>query len=245
MLRNRFSPVVAALLLMAPANLFAGGPPILILPVDGVNSGSAQACVDLLNARLKDKFWKHGDSQTVRIEERKNQSYVAFDMGSDVTLSDVKAALEGSKFSIPQDRLHFFGHVILEIDAGGKSHQSLLSDLDALAQVSIEESKTENGLFRVTVDMPYPDDRGRGHLNTSGWDTFQRNDFASDQSTRSESPVKLQQLPRFSEIRDVIAKHDARLKEVRWSNNYACRPLGGVAEADPATKPVQVGSANR
>jgi hypothetical protein len=246
MSRNLSSSLIAAVLLLAPANLFAGGRPILILPVDGVNSTNAQACVDLLNARLKDKFWEHGnDPQTVRIVERKHQSFVAFDMGGDVTLGDVQAALEGSKFSIPQDRLHFFGHVVLEIDAKGEARQALLSDLDALAHLSVAESKTENGVLRVTIDMPYPADRGRGDLNTAGWDTFQRNDFASDQSTRKESPVTLQKLPRYSEVRDVVEKHDARLKEVRWSADYSCRPLGGVAEPASATKPVQVGSTNQ
>jgi hypothetical protein len=166
-------------------------------------------------------------------------------MDTDVALSHVTAALEGSSYSIPQDRLHLFGHVILEIGAGEASQKGLLKELKSIPQVSIEQSNSENGLFRVTLDMPYPGDRGRGELDTAGWETFQRNDFSSDVSTRSESPVTLEKLPRFGEIRKVIAKHDGKLKDVRWSNQYSCRPLGGVAEVKSTVRPVQVGSTDR
>lgn len=245
MLRMLSSSLVAAVLFVVPASLFAGGPPILILPVDGVDSSSAQACVDLLNSKLKDKLWEHSDRRTVRMEERKKQFYFAFDMGGDVALSDVQAALKGSRYSIPQDRLHFFGHAILEIAADDASQQAMLKELKTLPQLSIEQSKTEKGVFQVTLDMPYPGDRGRGPLNTAGWETFQWNDFSSEQAPRSEPPVPLEKLPRLGEIKNVVAKHDGQLKDVRWSNDYSCRPLGAVAEADSIAKPVQVGTTIR
>ena len=246
MLRMLSSSIFAAVLFMVPQSLFAGGPPVLILPIDGVTSSNAQVCVDLLNAKLADKIWdRGGGSPTARIVERKKQSYLSIDMNTDIALSHITAALKGSEFSIPQDRLHFFGHVIFEIGAGEASQQALLKELKSLPQVSIEQSSSVNGLFQVTLDMPYPGDRGRGELNTAGWETFQRNDFASDQSKRSEPPVALDKLPRFDEIRKVVAKHDAKVKDVRWSNEYSCRPLGGVAEVSSTAKPVQVGSTNR
>jgi len=234
MLRSVSLAVVAAAFLVLPARLMAGGPPFLCLPVDGVTSRNVQACTELLNSKLEKRIWSHpGRSQGVKLMERTSQWYLAFYMDSDVRLSDVQAALKASEFSIPQDRLHLFGHVILEIDARPAARQALLSGLDALPHVAVEESRTQENLLLATVDMPYPVERERADLESVGWDTFQRNDLSSNQSTKPRTPATSRQLPGYENFRDLVSKYNAVLKDICWSPNYACRPLGGVAEPRP------------
>jgi hypothetical protein len=199
------------------------------LPIDGVTSDNLKACADLLTAKLEGKpvthaGWNHG----IKIREHSNQWYLTFYMGEDVGLREVEAALKGSRFSIPRDRLRLFGHVILEIDAKKTPQKELLAELDALDNVSITESKDKDDLILVTVDMPYPVEDGRREKLSIGWDKFRWNDFASDQSS-SDNSITSRKLPSYGAVRDVVAKHNAKLHDIRWSTNYACRPLGAVA----------------
>ncbi|MGI8978758.1 MAG: hypothetical protein ACR2FY_06000 [Pirellulaceae bacterium] len=234
--------VVIAAFLLSPARLMAGGPPFLCLPVNGVTAENVQACTKLLNSKLETKFWPHsGRPHGVKLTERTKQWYLAFYMGSDVRLSDVQSALEGSEFSIPRDRLHLFGHVILEMDARPESRQALLSGLEALSHVSVAESKTQKNLLLVTVDMPYPAD-GKEDLESVGWDNFQRSDFNSNQSTHPRTPATPKELPGYEKIQDMVSKHHATLKDIRWSTHYACRPLGCVAEPRPSATEAGPGS---
>jgi hypothetical protein len=204
------------------------------LPVDGVNSESVQTCTELLNSRLENKFWPHSSRPYgVRLIQRSNQWYLTFYMDNDVRLSDVQAALEDSAFSIPQDRLRLFGHVLLEIEARPGSRPALLSGLEALPYVSVEESKALEDLLLVTLDMPYPVDRGNSDRESVGWHMFRRNDFNSNPS---RTPATSRQLPGYENIRGVVSKHNASLKDIRWSTHYACRVLGGVAEARTPTR---------
>jgi hypothetical protein len=90
--------------------------PFLCLPVDGVTAENVEACTKLLNSKLEDKLFPHSSKlYGVKLIERANQWYLAFYMDHDVRLSDVQSALESTEFSIPQDRLHLFGHAILDI----------------------------------------------------------------------------------------------------------------------------------
>src|SRR5262245_47739204 len=117
-LTNLAVGIVAALVLVPVAVARAGGPPYLCLPLDGVNAGNVQKCTELLDSKLAGKFFEQGNwPRGVKISERSGQWYLAFYMGSDVRLSDVTSALEGSGASVPLDKLRFFGHVILEIEA--------------------------------------------------------------------------------------------------------------------------------
>jgi hypothetical protein len=234
--------VLAAAFLLLPAGLMAGGPPFVCLPVDGVTSQNVQVCSKLLNSKLEDKLWTRSSlPHGVKLIERTNQWYLAFYMDKDVRLSDVLAALQGSEFSIPQDRLHLFGHAILDIDAPAASRQALLSALKSLPHVSVEESKTQDKLLLVTLDMPYPV-AWKEDLESAGWEKFQRNDFNSNQSTHSRNPATTKELPSYETIGDVVSKHNASLKDIRWSTHYACRPLGGVAESRPAAQ--EAGTSN-
>jgi hypothetical protein len=223
---------VAAVLLLSPARLIAGGPPWLCLPVDGVTPDNVKQCADLLGAKLKDKMSQHpGWDRGVEMRKHDNQYYLAFYMGEDVGLREVEAALAGSRFSVSRDRLRLFGHVILEIDARKATDKELLAALEALNHVSVAKSEHEDDLLVVTVDMPYPVEDNRRERLTAGWEKFHRNDFASDQATKSEPAATSRSLPSYEAMRSIVARHKATLKDVRWSTNYACRPLGGVAVA--------------
>lgn len=223
--------IVAAWALLPAAAAWAGGPPFLCLPVEGVTSANVERCTELLNARLAGKFFEHGNlPRGVKLSERSGQWYLAFYMGSDVRLSDVTSALEGSGASVPLDKLRFFGHVILEIESPAASRPALLADLAALNCVSVAQSKADKDRLLVTVDMPYPVENGRSDLESVGWVSFKRNELTSDPAKRSESPATAEKLPGYRAISDVIQKHNASLKGVRWSTDHACRPLGCVAE---------------
>jgi hypothetical protein len=84
----------------------------------------------------------------------------------------------------------------------------------------------------VTVDMPYPVEDGGPRNKTVGWDKFQRNDLLSDPATKSEAPTTARALPSFGAFRDLVAKHQVKLTDIRWSTNYACRVVGCVAAPD-------------
>jgi hypothetical protein len=227
---RRFSLVaVLAVALFFPAQLFAGGPPWLCLPIDGVTPANSKACAELLTSKLEEKLWPHeGWERSVIIRERAGQPYITLNMGKNLGLREIEQALAGSSFSIPRDKLRLFGHVVLEIDAGKAAAKDLLAAIEKMDQVSVEASKGEGELLLVTVDMPYPEEKGGRDRETVEWEKFQRNDFASNHSARSETPIAARNLPSYDTFRDVIAKHKASLKSVHWDSTYACRPLGGV-----------------
>jgi hypothetical protein len=233
---RRFYHIIAVAVFLLPARLMAGGPPFLCLPLDGVTTENVPSCTELLNSKLEKKLIQpESDSRYgVKLLKRADQWHLAFYMNDDVRLSDVVDAVSESPFSIPQDRLRLFGHVILEIDAPPESRSALLAGLDALPHVAVEESKTLENLFVVTVDMAYPKDC-RPDLESIEGRTFQRNDFSSNYATKPRLPITLQELPTYETIRGVVSKHNARLKDMRWNPNYACRPLGGLAERPART----------
>jgi hypothetical protein len=222
----KFACSAAVLLLLLPDRLIAGGPPWLCLPVDGVTEGNVKACADLLTTKLESQLWP--EDREIQIRQRSNQWYLTFYMKTHVALSDVEAALQGSGFSVPRNRLRLFGHAILEIDARTPPPKELLADLEALRFVSVGETEDKEDRLLVLVDMPYPEDGDRDR-DSVAWDAFRRNDFASDPATRSEPPATSQTLPGYDAFRDVVAKHKGSLKDIRWSGALGCRPLGCVA----------------
>jgi hypothetical protein len=233
MLKNASHIVISALLLLVPSQLIAGGPPWLYLPIDGVTLDNERACIELLTAKLGGKTWPHAGSRSreIQIHQFKTQSYLTFYMGKDVGLAEVESALKGSRFSVPRDKLRLFGHAILEIDTRTAPSKEMLADLEALNFVSVAKSEEKNGHFEVTIDMPYPMIGARPQPESIGWETFTRNDFASDQSTKSEPPASPRQLPAYSDFHKIVSKHKGKLKDIRWDTYYACRPLGAAASS--------------
>jgi hypothetical protein len=236
MLRQPFFLAVLSASVLVPSSLLAGGPPWLCLPIDGVTQDNAAACAKLLAEKLHSKLNPHvREPRGIEMRKVAEQWYLALAMGDDVRLSDFEAALQGTGFSVPHRRLRLFGHVILEIEAP-KPGQKLLTDLEALDRVSVAGSESAKDALLVTIDMPYPLGSRRGEEDAPALDRFERNDFASDPATRSESPAAAGDLPSYSALGDVVAKHGASLKDIRFSTSYACRTLGGVAIPDAERK---------
>jgi hypothetical protein len=231
LIKSTFPAVVAAVCLLFPTLTHAGGPPRLIIPIDGVTPESVKECADLFSAKLTDKLWRF--DRSVELQRHSEQWYLTFSMGDDVDLGGVVEALQGSPFSIPREELRFFGPVCLKLDADAAVRKDLLSDLEELKYVSVASSEDQKDCLEVTLDMPYPYVKNGRVRESVGWDEFRRNDFSFDQSTRSEPPATAGMLPSFKDIHDVLAKHNATLTEIHWSQNYACRQLGCV------TAPVQ------
>src|SRR5262249_24449616 len=151
-----------------------------------------------------------------------SQQYVVFHMAKDVSLSDVEAALKGSGFTVPRDKLRLFGHVILEVDAHAAPHDKLAADLGTIKGAVVDKSELKDGLLNVTLEMPYPSSRGNsGQTRKVGWASFDRQDFGPE-SMKSESAVTAQGLPTYSAVQKALAKDDATLKDVRWSTVYSC-----------------------
>jgi len=234
MFRNPSRLAAIVVLVLSPARLFAGGPAWLCLPVDGVTSDNAKACAALVSVKLADKLFPPTEQfRGINVLEHQDQWYLTFYMGKDVRLREVDAALKGSNFSVPRDKLRLFGHTILEIDARTAPTKKLLANLVALNHVSLAKSDNDENLLLVTIDIPYPVDKaGRPSPESVGWDKFERTERSSEPSTKSESPATPESLPSYNVVCDIVAKYDAALKDIRWSTTYSCRPLGGVAAPD-------------
>jgi hypothetical protein len=237
MYRKLLLSAIATQLLFWPTRLNAGGPPWLCVPIGGVTPDNAAACTDLIEAKLAKKLWPQTERfGGVAIHHGSDQQYLTFYMKEDVQLGEIEAALKGSDYSIPRDRLRLFGHVVLEIDARKSPSKELAAALKSLEQVAIAEWEDGNGFLRVTVEMPYPVADGRPTQDTSRWTRFARFDYTSAESSKSATPVAPSALPSYNAFRDVLAKHHATLKDIRWSTAYACRALGcvSVTKADGA-----------
>jgi hypothetical protein len=221
---------MVAALGIAAGQVRAGGPPMLCLPIDGVTAENVDECTKLLAAGLENKLFPGSDDfRPIEVREFGRQWYVTFFFIADVALSDMEAALKGSSYSIPRDRLHFFGHVVLEIDAGATLPKDLLASLDALEYISVGESDTKENRMQLTVDMPYPKQDLRRVPHAVNDDKFQWNNLSSDLSAKSQASATAEQLPNYSVFKAILAKHEAKLHDIRWTTANACRVVGGVA----------------
>jgi hypothetical protein len=233
------SAVAAACLLIA-AQAMAGGPPRLCIPIDGVTPGNAELCAKRLDTALGTRVWRYAGRPELQVRQSGEQWYAVFHLDQDVALSEIEAALKGSEFSVPRDRLRLFGHVTLVIE-GRQLPEGLTTDLTALEHVRFGASKQEQRSVLATVDMPYPvmdAERDRASL---AWEQFQWTDYSSNWAPghNAGAPATRATLPGIDDLRQVIVRHDAKLKDVRWSALWGCRPLGGVvvpnSEAERST----------
>jgi hypothetical protein len=234
--------VVAAACLVISAPALAGGPPLLCIPIDGVTPGNAELCTRRLDAALGGKIWRHGGRTELKMQQSAGQWHAVFHLEEDVALSDIDAALKGSVFSVPRDRLRLFGHVTLVIAPAGASEQ-LASDLTSLKHVRLEESTREEDHILATVDMPYPVTRARTEEDSLAWETFLRTDFSTRAAAGQDSTATRETLPGVNDFQKVLARHDAVVKDLRWNVEWACRPLGGVVVTAPQPEePATVGA---
>jgi hypothetical protein len=218
--------------LMTPGRALAGGPPWLTVPIDGVTGENARACSELLGSKLASNQMARGqDSDGVKAYQRDGQWYMAFYFGEDVRLSEIEAALKGSSFSVPRDRIHMFGHVIVELDAKDSSAKALLADLESLRHTLVIESKSDGARLLATIAMPYPTHGDRNYSDDAGWGKFkgymEEGDVIGTRGDDDEATAA--ELPSLQTFDKVAAKHKATVKDVRWSVNFACRSVGCVA----------------
>jgi hypothetical protein len=229
-MHSRILAVAAAIgvsLCSLPA--MAGGPPWLCLPVAGVNSDNADQCAQLVVKALGEKIWHDPQrASAVMLQEDQNQHYLVLYLRHNVRLSDIEKIFEGTEFTIPREKLHLFGHVVLEIECDDDAQGELLESLKQLQHVSVAESERDSKLLRVTVDMPYPEIVEQAGGDHVGWDRFVRMDYSSDQKTRNEPPASVDMLPTYGGFESVISDHQGSLRTVCWSVEHACRPLGAV-----------------
>jgi hypothetical protein len=240
MFRKTSQIAVAAAIALAPDLLLAGGPARLSFPVEGVTAKNADVCAKLLTSGLEDKVLTYDESPGVQVVERGDQWYVAFAMGDDVHLSDIEAALKGSDFSVSRERLRLFGHVVLEIEVGDAQGKALLATFDSLEFALVADFEGKDGRFQVTIDMPYPSELSESRRQLAGFAQFRWNNLASV-PTSTAAVATAAELPTVEAIEEIVADHKARLTDIRWSAEHACRPLGGVVapEAEVVAAGVQ------
>jgi hypothetical protein len=229
MFRQTFLIAMAVALVLS-GQARAGGPPMLCLPIDGVTAENVDECTKLLVSGLESKlFPKVGKFRQIEVRQVGEQWYLTFYFADDVALSEVDAALEDSRFSIPRDRLHFFGHLLLEIDAGAGAANELAAGLNAFEFVAVGEQEASKSRLLLTVDMPYPKQDFRAAPEFIGNGEFTWNGLSSEPSVESDVPATAQQLPNHKAFEKLLEKHDAKLRDIRWTASHACRSVGGVA----------------
>jgi hypothetical protein len=229
--------LAAAVMFVSLQTALAGGPPWVAVPIDGVTAENSKACAAKLAEGLKDKIFR-GEFQGAEqysggnIGEKNGQRYAMFHMQKDVTLSDVEAALKGTGATVPHDKCRLFGHVILEVRADDAQAKQLLSDLKSLNQTWIVDSKQNDKTLTVTLETPYPFENGnRPSQQMVGWDKFQRNNFEGTPSP-ADPIVVATELPTYSSLTEIVNKNKAKLVDLRWSTQYACRAVGCVVAPD-------------
>jgi hypothetical protein len=220
--------LVAALLVLPTARAWAGGLPMLCLPVTGASSDRADATTQRVAAALG----KGVDRTSLR--QNGGQWYLAFHFNRDhVRLAEIDAALKNGPVSVPRDRLRLFGDVILEIDIAEAATEKLLTDLASLKHASMAESKRERETLLVQLNLPAPvtEFRAPDEFGKVSFDdqTFQR---------ATGSAVALGDLPTYEMLRKVVDKYDGKLIGLRW-NCWGCRALGCVAGKDAKDRTAQ------
>ena len=225
---------VAAVLLLSPVPLLAGGLPRVCLPIDGVTADNAGACAKLIGTALGDK------AEKIELRENDKRWYALFAVNAaEVDLGKLDAAFKGGPFSIPRDDLRLFGRVVLEVEIGAASEQKLITDLKATKNLTIEESKRDKGVLLVTVVAPsYPRQVGR-ETEDFGKVSFEKERFGavkSDFAPQADPPAAPRDLPSYAGLRAVVEKHDGSLKGMRLKL-LGCHVQGGLAVPTAVAKP--------
>jgi hypothetical protein len=148
MFRKLSVSVVAVVLLMLPAQLMAGGPPRLCLPINNVTSMSA---ADQCSKQIAEFFGKRVSGVTM--QEHKGQWYATIALRQDVSLTAVHDALAASSFSVPREKLTLIGPARLSITVRTKFLEGFFNDLAKIEGLTIDDkSRDESGLL-VTINQ--------------------------------------------------------------------------------------------
>jgi len=234
MFRRFTIPALAIALLLVPAFAWAGGLPMLYLPVEGASAKTADACAKSVAAALGKEI------DGVSLKQNSGQWYLMFYFNRDrVRLADIEAALKGNSVTVRHDKLRLFGNVILEIRAPEASADKLVAALKSVKHVSVEESKRENDTLLVTLKLPAPENDIR-RVPDFGQISFQTETFRSEDT--AAPAANLGELPTYESLRKTIEQHDAKLQGLRW-NYWHCRSLGCLAGPEANRKTAQATSA--
>lgn len=217
---SRVLPIatVALLVVFAPVQLFAGGPPRLCLPIDGVTAENAEVCAKRLADALREINPRAYAQETVEMRKESEQWYAICRIWNEVQLSDIDAALEGTGFTVPRDKLRLFSMVTLQV-AHALPRDSVIELLAALPGVSVEDSKEEKDLLVLTLETPHRLTR----------DIFKSVDKASTGKHDRRSFASADELPSYRALETALAKRKAELVDIRWDMRYVCRMVGCLA----------------
>lgn len=200
MIRKLTLSIVAVVLLSLPAQLIAGGPPRLCLPINHVTAENADACAKLLSQYLGERV------SHVAMQQHGGAWYAEIQLQQDVNLKSVHTALKGSVFSVPRDKISLFGPATLQITIRTKFTDGPLRDLAAIEGVTVDKSERKGGVLLVTVNE----------------DALVRKLDAATKEVRDESPS-------YDLVKEVLDGHNAELHDVFWSSSWGCRTFGCLA----------------
>ena len=206
------SIAAVAVVLSLPTQLIAGGPPRLCLPIDGVTADSGQECTQRLADALGERLYSFSGSPNIQLRQVAGRSYVIMAVRKDVKLSEIDAALKGSPFSVPREKLFLLGPVVLEFDADRTQVDGLRSGLAALGNVQVDAPKVAGDIVRVTLN--------KGDITR---------DFFRDELTADRRTVV------YEELLTLAAEHESKLRDIRWSSRYGCRMFGCLSAAKPSS----------
>jgi hypothetical protein len=219
-----FRPCVPAaatvLLVLVPVPLLAGGPARLCLPIAGLTEENTGACADLLRTGLQKKLLPDAPRDRIAFQHHHGQGYalLSLNWNVEVRLSDVEAALAGSPFSVPRDRLRLFGPVQLHLQADRTAQPGILDDLKQWKHAELQDSQQTDEQLVITMLLPAD---GRRSIVPLVHGSLQAN--AADPTITGES------LPRVVALQQLVAGHGARLNDIGWSGSWTCRVVGCVA----------------
>ena len=215
-----------AWLLLAPAIALAGGPPRLCIPIDGATTANAHSCGKLVTAAL--------GKGVMNVDMRQNdgQWYLLLNFNRDkVRLNEIDAALKGSPFSVPRDKMRVFADAVVEIDLRSANADKLIADLKALDHVTVGETKKVGGVLTVALAAPAPTYRERD--TEFGAVAFHKESFRAEAPNAPETSLK--ELPTYTALTKVVEKHQAKVANFGW-DLLGCRVMGCVVGPGSTTK---------
>jgi hypothetical protein len=219
MFRPSILPVTLAVLLALPAVALAGGPPMMCLPVTGASSANAEATAQHLASALGK------DIDRASLRQNDGRWYLTFHFNREgLRLAEIEKALAGSGVAIDREAMRMFGDIKLELKISEAAGEKLLADLKTVKHATIEETKGDMLLITLKLPAPTYEFRPPAEFATVAFadQKFQRDDG-------SQPAVAAKELPSYSALSKLAAKHDGQLVGLRWEC-WGCRALGCVAD---------------
>ncbi len=197
MLRVTLVSVLAIAMLATPAQLIAGGPARLCLPINEVTEKNSKECSNQIKDFLGDR------ASDVRMQKHKGQWYATIWMREDIQLKDVHDALENSSFSVPSKKLILIGPAQLSIKVRTKYLKGFFEELAAIKGLKIDEQAKDGSNLLITIN---------------------RSKLVRD---LNDSAKKKEDFPSYDAIKKLLDGHNADLEQVRWNSRWHCQGIFG------------------